>query len=97
MAKVQEAKSLIQAHKTITAAWKTLKQFIPLTLSGELDKQESWGNVLKECENLAAIGETPAAQELGKDIAIAIYKYLDNVRQDEKANKKEKQDTSRPA
>ena len=96
MSKVQEAQALMQVHKIINMSWQTLKQLIPLSLSGKLESQEQWSQVLKSCESLSKTGTTAAAQTLARDLAIAIYRYLDNVRQ-EKATKAPRQRDSRPA
>lgn len=102
--KALEANTLMSVHKIISESWQLLKKHIPLSLSGKWGNQEEWAGLIKECEALAKIGGNEAAQELSRDFAIAIYKYLDNTRPQEIRSNKGKtiqttpqQRNSRPA
>lgn len=78
--KALEANTLMSIHKIISAAWQLLKKHIPLSLSGKWGTQEEWAGLIKECESLSKTGNSEPAQELARDFAIAIYKYLDKTR-----------------
>lgn len=78
--KALEANTLMAVHKVISASWQLLKKYIPLSLSGKWGTQQEWEALIKECEELSKAGKSDPAQELARDFAIAIYKYLDKTR-----------------
>ncbi len=92
--KALEANTLMAVHKVISASWQLLKKYIPLSLSGTWGTQQEWEALLKECENISKAGKNEPAQELAKDFAIAIYKYLDKARPQE--NRSDKGKTMQP-
>ena len=57
-----------------------IEEVYSLVFIGNMGNPARMGGPFKECKNLSKAGKSEPAQELARDFAMAIYKYLDKVR-----------------